>query len=71
MRLLPQFASLRVKLFLAAIEAVLARVRSDDGIPYLVLSDANGIVVARTGWDAACARSRSPNESKTSRRSTC
>ncbi len=106
MRLLPQFSSLRVKLFLAAIvvqalmlavitaksidvmnekleeraqlrleeekkllvsslaaplargdiaalEVVLARVRSDDGITYLVLHDAGGNVVARTGWDAA------------------
>jgi len=40
---------------ITAIEAVLARVRSDYGITYLVLFDAAGKVVARTGWDAAAA----------------
>jgi diguanylate cyclase (GGDEF)-like protein/PAS domain S-box-containing protein len=36
-----------------AIEAVLAQVRSDNSIPYLVVFDAAGKVVARAGWDAA------------------
>jgi diguanylate cyclase (GGDEF)-like protein/PAS domain S-box-containing protein len=39
----------------AAIEAVLARVRSDNGIPYLVLFDLADRVVARAGWSADAA----------------
>jgi HAMP domain-containing protein len=36
-----------------AIEAVLAQARSNDNIAYLVVFDAAGNVVARSGWDAA------------------
>ena len=36
-----------------AIEAVLSRARSDDGIMYLVVMDKEGKTVARNGWNAA------------------
>ncbi len=38
-----------------AIETVFSRVRSDDGIVYLVLLDTQGRAVARNGWDAGAA----------------
>lgn len=37
---------------IAAIETVLTRIRSDNGITYLVLLDQSNQVVARAGWDA-------------------
>ncbi|MDB5810275.1 MAG: hypothetical protein JWN94_2397 [Betaproteobacteria bacterium] len=40
---------------LAAIETVLARVRSDDGIAYLLLYDQAGKLVAQAGWDTQTA----------------
>ena len=36
-----------------AIEAVLSRARSNDGIMYLVVMDKEGKTVARNGWNAA------------------
>ena len=51
--LVTSLAGLLKRRDIAALEAVLARVRSDNGITYLVLFDNEDRVVARAGWDAA------------------
>ncbi len=42
----------------AAIESVMSRVKSADGVTYLVLLDKEGRPVARAGWDAGLALPR-------------